>query len=222
MERREQPAGEAREHGVEVEQRGDDHQRQKARHDEVLDRVDAQHLQRVQLLADLARTEVGGDRSAAHARQDDRGDGRPELADRGEHEEAAEPVDGAEQDEEVARLQTWRTVGDHEHRDRQRQPTQAHEEEELLHELAAVDVWRPDRADQRLAGQDHHVADLIEQVLGRQHHARLHRQPPSGARGLEPQKICVPNIPMMWTITVLSTIDLAVAAPTPTGPPLAV
>ena len=39
---------------------------------------------------------------------------------------------------------------------------------------------------------------------------------------IAPQKICVPTMPMMWTITVLSTIDLAVAVPTPTGPPLAV
>jgi hypothetical protein len=39
---------------------------------------------------------------------------------------------------------------------------------------------------------------------------------------LAPQKIRVPNIPMMWTKTMLSTIDFAVAVPTPTGPPEAV
>jgi hypothetical protein len=32
----------------------------------------------------------------------------------------------------------------------------------------------------------------------------------------------VPTIPTMCTITVFSTIDFAVAVPTPTGPPLAV
>ena len=49
----------------------------------------------------------------------------------------------------------------------------------------------------------------------------LHCQPPIGALGFEPQKICVPTIPIRWTITVFSTIDFAVAVPTPTGPPLA-
>ena len=35
--------------------------------------------------------------------------------------------------------------------------------------------------------------------------------PPIGARTLVPQKICVPNIPMRFTSTRLSTIDFAVA-----------
>ena len=43
--------------------------------------------------------------------------------------------------------------------------------------------------------------------------------PPIGALGFEPQKICVPTIPTMCTSTVFSTIDFAVAVPTPTGPP---
>ena len=43
--------------------------------------------------------------------------------------------------------------------------------------------------------------------------------PPMGALGLEPQKICVPTIPTTCTRTVFSTIDFAVAVPTPTGPP---
>ena len=45
------------------------------------------------------------------------------------------------------------------------------------------------------------------------------RQPPIGALGFDPQKICVPTIPTTWTSTVFSTIDFAVAVPTPTGPP---
>ena len=45
--------------------------------------------------------------------------------------------------------------------------------------------------------------------------------PPIGARGLPPQNTCVPNIPMRLTRTRFSAIDLAVALPTPTGPPLA-
>jgi hypothetical protein len=32
----------------------------------------------------------------------------------------------------------------------------------------------------------------------------------------------VPSIPTMWTMTMLKTIDFAVAVPTPTGPPDAV
>src|SRR5690348_7236513 len=43
--------------------------------------------------------------------------------------------------------------------------------------------------------------------------------PPMGARGLAPQKIWVPSMPMRCTSTMFRTIDLAVAVPTPTGPP---
>ena len=52
--------------------------------------------------------------------------------------------------------------------------------------------------------------------------ARAAIYPPIGARGFVPQKIWVPTIPTRWTITVFNTIDFAVAAPTPTGPPPAV
>src|SRR5947209_16725461 len=48
---------------------------------------------------------------------------------------------------------------------------------------------------------------------------RAHGQPPIGALGFAPQNTCVPSIPMRWTRTMLRTIDLAVAVPTPTGPP---
>jgi hypothetical protein len=50
----------------------------------------------------------------------------------------------------------------------------------------------------------------------------VHGHPPIGALGLAPQNNCVPSIPMMCTSTRLSTIDFAVAVPTPTGPPPAV
>ena len=49
-----------------------------------------------------------------------------------------------------------------------------------------------------------------------------HAHPPMGAFGFAPQKICVPSMPIRCTITMFSTIDFAVAVPTPTGPPLAV
>ena len=42
-------------------------------HDQVLDRVDTEHLQGVELLADLAGAEVGGDRGAGDAGDDDGG-----------------------------------------------------------------------------------------------------------------------------------------------------
>ena len=84
---------------------GHQHQRQKARHDEVLDRVHAEHLQRVELLADLARAEVGGDRGAGDPGEHDRGHDRADLADRGEHEEAAEAIERAEDRQEVRGLQ---------------------------------------------------------------------------------------------------------------------
>ena len=93
----EDPAEDAEQQRVDVEQAGHDHQREEARDDEVLDRVDAEHLQRVELLADLARAQIGGDRGARDAREHDRGDERPDFADRGEHEEAAEAVERADQ-----------------------------------------------------------------------------------------------------------------------------
>ena len=45
------------------------------------------------------------------------------------------------------------------------------------------------------------------------------RQPPIGALGFAPQKIWVPSMPIRCTSTMFSTIDFAVAVPTPTGPP---
>ncbi len=68
------PAGEAEDDGEDVEQPGDQHQREEARHDQVLDRVDAEDLESVELLADLAGAEVGGDRGPGDA-----GDDRPPV-----------------------------------------------------------------------------------------------------------------------------------------------
>ena len=47
-------------------------------------------------------------------------------------------------------------------------------------------------------------------------------QPPIGALGFAPQKIWEPIIPIRCTSTMFRIIDLAVAWPTPTGPPEAV
>src|SRR3954454_3526021 len=166
-ERGQHAAEDAEQKRVDVEQRGDDHQREEARDDQVLDRVDPEHLERVELLADLARAEVGGDRRAGDAGEDDRGHERRELADRGEHEEAAEAVERPEQDEEVAGLEAGRAVPERDRRDQQREPAQPQREEELDDELAAVRVRGPEGGHDRLARQDHHVADLFEQVLRR-------------------------------------------------------
>ncbi len=162
----EDAAADAEDQRVDVEQAGDQHQRQEARHDQVLDRVDAEHLQGVELLADLAGAEVGGDRGAGDAGDDDGGDEGGELADRGEDEEAAEPVERAEQGEEVGRLQARRAEAEGDGRDEQREPAELQGEEELADELLAVGIGRPDRRDHRPRGEDHHVPDLLEEGLG--------------------------------------------------------
>ena len=91
------PAEDPEQQRVDVEQAGDEHQRQKARHDEVLDGVHAEHLQRVELLAHLARAQIGGDRRAGHTGDHDRGDERADFAYDVDHEEAAEAVQRADQ-----------------------------------------------------------------------------------------------------------------------------
>src|SRR5918995_3326393 len=90
--RGEHAAEDAEDQRVDVEEACHDHQRQEARHDEVLDRVDAEHLEGVELLADLAGAQVGRDGRATDSGEDYRGHEWGKLADRGEHEEAAEAV----------------------------------------------------------------------------------------------------------------------------------
>src|SRR5205823_11562640 len=50
----------------------------------------------------------------------------------------------------------------------QREPAQPQRKQELDHELAAVRIRRPQRRHDRLPREDHHVPDLLEQVLRRQ------------------------------------------------------
>ena len=118
---------------------------QEARHDQVLDRVDAHDHQRVELVADLARAEVGGDRGAGDSGHHDRGHERRELPDRGEDEEAAEAVQRAEQRERVGRLQPGRLVAERDRREQHRKPADAQREQELLHELDPVRIRRASR-----------------------------------------------------------------------------
>jgi hypothetical protein len=137
------------------------------RHDEVLNGVDAQHLQGVELLADLARAEVRGDRGACHPSDDDRCDARADLADRAEHEEAPEPVERTEDRQEVRRLKARRRVVDAHRGDEQRKPAQPQREQELGDELAAVGVGRAQGRPDRLAREDHHVPGFLEEVARR-------------------------------------------------------
>ena len=145
----EDAAGDPEDQGEDVEQRGRDHQRQHPRHDQVLDRVDAEHLEGVELLADLAGAEVGGDRGAGDAGDDDGGDQRRDLADRGEDEEAAEAVERADQGEEVRRLQAGSAEAERDGGDEQREPGKPQGEEELPDQLLAVGVGRRDRGPRR-------------------------------------------------------------------------
>src|SRR4051794_24729283 len=120
-----QNAPEDAEHeGVDVEKARHDHEGEEPWDDEVLDRVDAQRLGGVQLLADLAGAEVGRDGGARHAGEDDRGDERRELTDRGEDEEAAQAVDRAEEDEEVAGLKTRGAIPECDRRDQKGEPAE--------------------------------------------------------------------------------------------------
>ena len=91
-ERGEDAAEDPEQKRVDVKQAGDEHQRQEAGHDQALDRIDPEHLERIELLADLARPEVRRDRRAGHARQHDGVDERRELPDRGQDEEPTQPV----------------------------------------------------------------------------------------------------------------------------------
>ena len=144
---------------IRVRKRGDD---------EVLDRVDPEDLEGVELLADLAGPEVGGDRRPGDPGDHDRGHEGGELADRGQDEEAAEAVEGPEQGQEVGRLKARGAEPEGDRGDQHRKPAQLQGEDELGDELAAVGVGGPDRGRDRLAGEDHHVPHLLEQALGGQ------------------------------------------------------
>ena len=161
-------AGDPEQKGVDVQKPRDQHQGEEAGHDQVLDRVDAQDLQGVELLADLSGPQIGGDRGPRHPGDHDRGHEGGELADRGQDEEAPEPVKGPEQGGEVGRLKPRGAEAEGDGRDQHRKPAELEGEDELGDELAAVGVGGPDGGGDRLAGEDHHVPHLLEQRLGGQ------------------------------------------------------
>ena len=164
----EDAAGDPEQERVDVEQARDQHQGEEAGHDQVLDRVDPEDLEGVELLADLSGPEVGGDRGPRHPGDHDRGHEGGELADRGQDEEAPEPVEGPEQGGEVGRLKPRGAEAEGDGRDQHRKPAELEGEDELGDELAAVGVGGPDGGGDRLAGEDHHVPHLLEQRLGGQ------------------------------------------------------
>jgi hypothetical protein len=112
----------------------------------------------------VAQRKVGGDRGAGAADEHDGGDQRADFAHGRQHEEAAEAVHRAEHRQEVGGLEAGRAVGDRERRDEQRQPAEAQGEEELTDELAAVRVGRAQAGEDRLAREDHHVPEFLDQV----------------------------------------------------------
>ena len=147
-----------------VEETGHEHQRQEARHDEVLDRVDSHHHKRVELIANLAGAEVGGDRRPGNTRHNHGVHERRELADRSEDEESAQAVQSSEKHEEVGGLEPRGLVPERDRREQHREPAQPQREQELLYELNPVGVRRADRRDHGLAGQHDHVAGLVDRV----------------------------------------------------------
>src|SRR6202035_5404350 len=86
----ENAAEDSKQKGVDVEQSCDDHQREESRHHEVLDRIDAEHLQRVELLADLTSAEVRSDRRSSHPDNDHSSDTRAYFANGGKYKEPSE------------------------------------------------------------------------------------------------------------------------------------
>ena len=96
-----------------------------------------------------------------------------------------------------------------------------------LDEVAADELPRVgearDDAVAALPAEQHHRDDHDGQQQARERERATRRrrhQPPIGLRGLLPQNICVPSSPMTCTPMMLATIDLAVARPTPAGPPV--
>ena len=73
---------------------------QHPRNDKRLNRIDAHDAQRVELVADGARAEVGAHRGGARARDDEHGDDRTDLRHRADRGAGAGEVRGAELDEQ--------------------------------------------------------------------------------------------------------------------------
>ena len=97
-----------------------------------------------------------------------------------------------------------RAVAERDRRDHQRQPAEPQHEQKLLHELRPIRKRRPHRRHQRLARQNHHVPNLLQQGLRRQKDAISsatdqlapppEERPPRRSRRQKPMA-CVPRQP---------------------------
>ena len=128
-----------------------DERRQHARRHQLLDRVGAERVERVDLLGDAHRAELRGDAGADAAGDHQAGQHRAQLADHRRRDEAADVHRRAERLELHARLQREHHAGE--------EPGEQHDAERLhadlvhlLDEVLRVERPREDEA-QRLAGR---------------------------------------------------------------------
>ncbi len=78
----EHPAEKRRDIGDEGQERQSEHQSDEARHDQHIDRIEAHHAQRIDLLAHFHRAQFGRDRRAGAAGDHDRGEKHAQFAQR--------------------------------------------------------------------------------------------------------------------------------------------
>ena len=156
--------------GPEGEQVEDRHHQREGDHageDEVADRVDPEHREGVELLADLARAELGGDRRAERPRDDRRRQHRPELAQEGDRGDRRDPVDRAEGRGERSPLDPDRREADHERDHRRRPERDAQREDELADELPSPGEARADQLGPDPQRQRRHSAGVQQPELRR-------------------------------------------------------
>ena len=118
----------------------------------------------------LRAPEVGAHRGADDAGHHDRADQRRELAHDDQREQPAEAVQRAEQVEEARGLDAGRPVGEGHRRDDQREPRHPQAEQELVGQLRAVGVGRPQDGADRRAGEKADRADLAGARAGPRRH----------------------------------------------------
>ena len=87
------------------EQRHRDHAAPEARRDDARERIDRHHLHRGKLLRRLHEADLGGDRAARAAREQQAGDDRPQLAHQRQRDQDAERLGGAVALQHVVALQ---------------------------------------------------------------------------------------------------------------------
>ena len=158
-----------------VEQHGRADRGLHPRHDQALDRRDAEHLHRVDLLADAARAEVGADRAAARAGDDQRGHDRARLLHNGQHARRAVELLGADLAGERAELQRDHRAERDGDEDRRRDG-HAGDEPELLDELPDL-VRAAEHREDDVEAHRAHAAELAQAVRGPLLHLDRHAAP---------------------------------------------